>query len=462
MRLPSLSSAERCLAPLLLLTLPFVNPTLRGEGNGHYAWLASLVVDRDLDVTNQYRRGDPDFVASTFRRADGQLWPTMATPGGRARNQFSLGPALLWLPAFLEAHVAATLASGLGLALEADGYSWPYRWACALTTASLAIAALLLAQRLALPLTSPAAAGLAALGVAFASSLPVYAYALPFYSHAPAAFALSLFLWLWRAAPVPFSLARWVVWGAAGGLMVLVDPVAAAFLPVGLAEWFRQLRSTRDAAGSLAGGAAFALAGLAALSPQLVANALVHGSALDSGWFHRFFWDEPRLWAHALGGDHGVFLWTPLTLIALVGLFLLALARAPFFGTTLLAASSLFYYVVASSDRWHTAPGFGNRFLVPLTPVWVVGLATAIDALERRLARLVRRPQWRWAGIAGALALATVWNLGLVFQWGTGLVPRREAVDFRRVARQQFTAVPERVLALARALGRAAEDRPTR
>jgi hypothetical protein len=385
----------------------------------------------------------------------------METASGRARNQFSVGPALLWLPAFVEAHAAAMLASELGVTVAPDGYSWPYRWACALTTASLGILGLLLARRLALPIVSPTAASIATLGVAFGSSHLVYAYALPFYAHVPAAFAVSLFLWSWRALPAPYTPARWAAWGAAGGLMVLVDPVTAAFLLIVDVEWIRQLRSTRDASGSLMGGGAFMLAALALLSPQLLLNALVHGSPLASGWFHRFFWDEPNLLAHAVGGGHGVFLWTPLTLVALAGLCGLALGRARSLALPVLAASILFYYVVASSDRWHAAPGFGNRFLIPLAPVWLLGLAAAIDALERGLAGRVHVAAWRWSALAAAVALAVVWNLGLIFQWGSGLVPRREAVDFRRVARQQFTLVPQSVVALARrALGGASTVQP--
>jgi hypothetical protein len=48
----------------------------------------------------------------------------------------------------------------------------------------------------------------------------------------------------------------------------------------------------------------------------------------------------------------------------------------------------------------------------------------------------------------GVAALAA-WNAGLVFQWGTGLVPRQGPVDFGVVARNQATVVPRRIAGLA-------------
>ena len=47
-----------------MLTLPFVNPYIRGDGNGYYAYVRSVVIDGDLRFENEYRRGDPAFVAS--------------------------------------------------------------------------------------------------------------------------------------------------------------------------------------------------------------------------------------------------------------------------------------------------------------------------------------------------------------------------------------------------------------
>jgi hypothetical protein len=449
LRLPRLSGAERQLALLFALALPLAQPTLRGEGNGHYAWAASVLVDGDLDLENQYRQGDPDFVAATFRRADGGLWPTMETPTGLARNQFSIGPAVLWLPALIQARALVLLGRDLGLDLRADGYSRLDLRAAALATAVLGSVGLLLGCRLGASIASPAAAAAATAGVWLASSLPIYLYALPFYSHALAAFALAAFLAHWRLADSAWTAGRWAAWGALAGLMIQVDAVAASFLAVAAAEWLRQVRRERSFGRHAAGALAFSAGALLAMSPQFAAYAIVHGSPFDSGRFHRFFWDEPHLLAHAFGAGHGVFLWTPLTLVALLGMAGLA-RRERFVAGTLLVASAIFYYVVASSDRWHTAPGFGDRFLVALSPVWVVGLTAALHAARGWLERRGAGAAAAHAALAACLALAALWNAGLAFQWGTGLIARRETTDFRQVVVQQFTRVPGGLVAIAR------------
>jgi hypothetical protein len=261
-----------------------------------------------------------------------------------------------------------------------------------------------------------------------------------------AAFAVALYLWFWRAVAASWTPRRWAAWGATAGMMLQVDPLTVSFLLVALGEWLRQVRRERSTAAGLGAGAAFAVTALLAQLPQFLAYAIVHGSPLNTGRFHRFFWDEPHLFAHAFGDDHGVFLWTPLILVAAAGL---ALTRDRFLAGCLLLASVVFFYFAACSDRWHTAPGFGNRFLVALTAVWVVGLATALGAADRWLAPLMPAPRARSTAVAAGIALAVAWNFGLVFQWGTGLVSRREAVDFPRVVRQQFTLVPRQLGAFA-------------
>src|SRR5262245_66022771 len=52
---------------LFLLSLPIVNPHIRGDGNEYYAYVRSLIIDGDLQFENEYRRGDKAFMGEIGR-----------------------------------------------------------------------------------------------------------------------------------------------------------------------------------------------------------------------------------------------------------------------------------------------------------------------------------------------------------------------------------------------------------
>jgi hypothetical protein len=349
------------------------------------------------------------------------------------------------VPSFVQAHLLVRAANLLGADIAADGYSAPYRWLTAIATALYAFLGLLLAYRTAARTTSPAAALVATATVWFATSLPMYMYFLPFHVHALASFAVALFLWYWlRARPLRGALA-WAVWGALGGLMVVVYHLNAAFLAAAGLEWLQAAadrgRPRRQViAESLRNGVLFGLGALVAAAPHFAAKWIVHGSPLDTGRLNRFFWSMPGWTDVGFASDHGLFLWTPVALLALLGLALF-LRQARLVAAALLVAFAFFYYVVASYDRWHGVSGFGNRFFVSFTFPFVLGLAVLLARLERALRGA--SPRRAFAAMAVPAALLIAWNLGLMVQWATGLVPRRGPVDFRQAVRNQFTAVPQ-------------------
>jgi hypothetical protein len=461
-RLPRPSRGERWLALALLLTLPLANPYIRGEGNGHYAYLRSAAVDGDLHFENEYRRGDPDFVTSNFRRSDGHLWPPLEMPTGYVRNQWPSGAAVLWAPAFLQVHALMLSLDALGARVSADGYALAYRLACAVATVAYTALGLLLACRVASRRTSAGAALAATAAVWLGSSLPVYMYFLPFYGHALAAFAAALFLWWWLDRRPAELWLDWLAWGAAAGLLVSVDHFAAPLLIVPLGEWIsqglatRRARSGREAlASSARRGAAFLAGAALAAAPELLAKWILHGSPLRSGRLTHFYWDAPRLWDTGFSTQHGLFLWTPLLLAAVAGLAVLA-RRAPRVGGPLLLAFALDYYAVACYELWHGSSSFGSRFFVPFTPVFVIGLAALLDAAWNALRRLAPRP--RLALLGAPIVLLVLWNAGLMFQWGTGLIPRQGPVDMKVVARNQVSAVPGRIAGFALRYLRSRQD----
>jgi hypothetical protein len=127
---------------------------------------------------------------------------------------------------------------------------------------------------------------------------------------------------------------------------------------------------------------------------------------------------------------------------------ILFVLRDRFMGAALLAACGVFYYIVASYESWHAASSFGNRFFIPLTPVFVLGLAFFLKEAHRLLAGALSQGA-AWVLLALPLAFLVLWNTGLMFQWATGMVPRQGSVDFAAVAHNQINAVPSRIAGVA-------------
>lgn len=428
---------------LFLLTLPLVNPYVRGDGNGYYAYVRSAVIDHDLDFENEFRHGDPLFRTIYFED-DGALRPSMRSPTGLVVDQWAVGPSLLWLPFFLAAHLVVRVLDLLGAGIAADGFSPIYRYACAAGTALYGAAALLLSADLAARLAGRRAAALAVIAIWWASSLPVYMYFVPFHVHALSAFAVTLFLWCWiRWRPFAPEAGRWAVWGLTAGLMIDVYYLNAVLLVAAAAEWAGTAARERSPAGAARAAAAFAAGTLVALAPHFAAKWIVQGSPFSTGYHVEFFWLSPRLWQVAFSAEHGLFLWTPVLLAAVAG-FVLWWRIEPATGAPVAVSFALFYYAVASYQNWHGQSSFGNRFFVSFTPAFVVGLALVLARLwpadRGRLAR---------AAAPAVVAIAIVWNVGFMFQWGTNIVPNRGPVDFGQVALDQVTVVPRRMATFA-------------
>ena len=123
----------------------------------------------------------------------GNVLPGQYTATGHLNNHFSVGPAILWSPFLITAHLAVLPYDALGGHVPADGYSEPYVLAMAAGTALYGFLAIWISFRLARKYLPERWAFLAALGIWFASSLPVYMYFNPSWSHAHSAFMVALF-----------------------------------------------------------------------------------------------------------------------------------------------------------------------------------------------------------------------------------------------------------------------------
>lgn len=429
---------------VFVLTLPLSNPWVRGDGVGYYAFARSLLIEHRLNFEKDWLEANPSFRLNRINEA-GRIVPEQYTSTGQLNNHFSVGPAILWSPFLIAAHVGVLAYDQVGGSVPADGFSRPYLVAMALGTAFYGFLALWISFLLARKYVSERWAFLATLGIWFASSLPVYMYFNPSWSHAHSAFSVASFFWYWDRTRNARTTTQWMILGALGGLMLDVYYINAVLLLLPQLEsiggyW----ASFRGAAAASAvrlffKNAVFAAVVFCAFFPTLITKKIIYGSYLNFGYTEHWFWTSPALLKVCFSTDHGLFSWTPILILSIVGLFFLGrYNREISVYSILIFAAAL--YVVGCYQDWDGLSSFGNRFFVSLTPIFVLGLAASIDSLARawktRRAAILAR---------GATAILIAWNLGLIFQWGMHLIPVRGPISWGTAAYNQVAVVPVEV-----------------
>jgi hypothetical protein len=446
--------AFRLLLIVFLLSLTLLNPWVHGDGVGYYALVRAPLIEHSFDFSHDYQFANAGFRGARLDE-NGQPRAAFRTSTGHLDNHFAIGPALLWSPFLLLAHFGVLLARSLGSSIPADGFSAPYRVAMAFATCLYGFFGLLLSFRLSRKYTGDRWALLATIAIWWASSLPVYMYFNPSWSHAHAAFVVALFLWYWDQTRLSRSKPQWIFLGLIAGLMLNVYYANAMLLAVPAAEAVPEyLAAFRHKPDSPAPGALFsshllfAAITLICLLPTFVTRTIIYGSPFVSGYIplRDWLWDSPAFLQVLFSTNHGLLLWTPILLLSILGLLLFARSE-PAVGIPFLLAALAFYLFISIYPDWAGISSFGNRFFISLTPLFILGLAASLDSAS---ALFLRRPAFRLAASV-ILSLFILWNLGLMFQWGTHLVPARGPVDFPRMVSNQFTSVPRSVFSRLRA-----------
>ena len=444
-----LTRYERLLILLFVLTLPLSNPWVRGDGVGYYAYVRALVIERNLNFEKDWQHGNESFVMGRLD-SNGHVLPHQYTATGHLGNLWSIGPAMLWAPFLVVTHLGVLAANRLGAHVPADGFSAPYLIAMAGATAIYGFLGLWISFRLARRYFDERWSFLATLGIWWGSSLPVYMYFNPSWSHAHSAFAVALFLWYWHRTRGARGIAQWVLLGLFSGLMVNVYYPNGIFLLIPLLEaiegYYQRLRAeSPDKKGLIrlvALHLVYVFAFACALLPTLVSRQAIFGSPLSTGYMpaHTWSWSSPRFWDVLFSADHGMLSWTPILILALVGLAFFGRADRAF-ACYLIVSTVAFWIVIAFYPDWDGLSSFGNRFFVSLTPVFILGLSAFFD----RLARAWNQRRAMMAASA-VTTVFVVWNAGLIFQWGTHLIPARGPISWRAAAYNQVAVVPEQAV----------------
>jgi hypothetical protein len=443
------SRFEKILLLIFLLTLPLLNPWVRGDGVGYYAYARAPLIEHNLDFTHDYQSAN-----ESFREAhcdeNGQPKAEFRTRTGHLDNHFAVGSAMLWSPFLLAAHGGVSLARALGSKIPADGFSAPYRYAMAFATGLYGFFALLLSFRLAGKYVGLVWSFVATLAIWWASSLPVYMYFNPSWSHAHSAFVVALFLWYWDATRERRSLAQWLLLGVIVGLMLDVyyaNLMVVSVLAVEAIAQYAHIFQTGSSASPSFGQLLerhflFGLVVCLAMIPTFVSRWIVYGGPFETGYLplRQFLWKSPVFLSVLFSANHGLLAWTPLLALSILGVVLFAIS-IPRVGAPFLAALVAFYLFISFYPDWAGISSYGNRFFISLTPLFILGLAYLLE----RVAARFPQPRVVLAVSSGVLACFVLWNLGFIYQWGTHLIPARGPISFREATHNQFYVVPRQL-----------------
>ena len=390
---------------LLLVTLLFVGaysaslfllpkPTSRlvvGDALHYYVYLRSAVFDRDLHFENDYR----GLVTGMRGGEDGPIVREETTTNtGHLRNVMSVGPAILWAPMFLLATAAVWAARVVGIEYPLDGFAPLFQVTPFYSGIAAAAAGVWLTFRLLERWFGRRIAIWSALTMWLASSAIYYSLVSPAYSHAATMLAASAFFYVWGTTLTDTSVRRYAAVGAMGGLCALMRWQDVVFLVAPVAEIALLVGRRRIAADTgLSRLAVCGATAVAAFVPQIVAWLIIFGQpiALPQGsGFMR--WTSPHLVDVLFSDFHGLFSWTPITLVAVTGLVFVSRGattdgrRALALGTV--AAFVASWYVNAAVVDWWAGEAFGARRFVSCFPILSVGLAAALQRWPGRLVPL--------------------------------------------------------------------------
>jgi hypothetical protein len=439
-----------------IVSLPAVTPRIYASDEIEYfSFLRSLWFDHDLSFDNEYRH----FADAAGNRLPGfrDTFLSETTPTGHRKTFATIGCALLWAPFYAVADAGVRAARLAGAKVAADGYSPPYVAAVAYGSAVYGLLALLLSvQACALMLGSSEAGATAAfaprssitiavLAVWLGTPLLFYMYVAPPFSHAASAFAVAAFIVAWLRVRRTWSLRGMAVLGVLAALMTMVREQDVLFVG-GVAldfAWMLASRLRGRAGGEPAGRLVVnALCGTAAAAiaylPQAIAYLVVNGALRPSPHVTRkMTWTAPHAWEVLASADHGFVFWTPLAVLAIAGLMLVAIRRPPVARVVvcMLVMVALQVYVAGSIESWTVGGGFGQRRFVGLSLILVVGVAGLLMSASGRA--------WRRLTVA-ALVLAAWWNVALIVQFGAGLMDRQK-LTLGSNAYHAFVVVPRSV-----------------
>jgi hypothetical protein len=339
-------------------------PLARGDGLAYFIWLDSIAGDGDMDLSNQ---------AQIFAHLNnGQVQWNEKT--GKWISLYPYGSALLLAPAYW----LGSLMDRIGwfsvnpeYFINHQGRPLPYSLFPMFAINIYALGAIVLAYLCARMYVPALPAAVSAFFLFLGTPMLYYSSIEPFFSHVPATFLVSLTIYLilkWEEKPRSLLA---IVAGIAGGMATLTRwQMALTILP--FAFLFLRRRAWLDLVLFAIGFC------MIAWHPFYTWKWMFGRSLVEIHTENRFVGFPKYVIQVLFSGGRGLFIWSPLTVLALIGLILL---RRYNWTVAVILLTSFSLQVLINSAvvaDWWAGWSFGMRRMTELYPVFVIGLAALL------------------------------------------------------------------------------------
>lgn len=374
---------------------------ISSDGREHFAKMRSLVLDWDVDFSN-----------------DQKLFPGRGTAA-----IYPIGPSLLWAPFYVASHVVAWATH---MPEWRKGVDFVHQRAVGFAGFFYGAIALVLVYKILTKFFSRQAALISALCTMYATFVVYYWLYEASMPHSISIFSTSLFLYVWiQSSDEERTISNWALLGASAGLMAMgryQDAFLVVVLLPGLIQAVVRLLKSGSWPAILTLFKGYLVAGgfgLLAFTPQLLHWKAIYGSYfyIPIAEHREMFWFNPSpahvLWSY----NHGLMTWTPIVFLAFLGLAFL-IRRQGALAAALILALLIQLYINSACEDWWGSSAFGARRFSCCFCIFAVGLAELIRVAAKR----------PMIPILGAGTIFVAFNVGLMYRFWSGELPVGEVI----------------------------------
>ena len=391
---------------------------LQWDTDGYFLYLPAALIHGDPLQLGFLDSIPPGKFPTDYRFGQGAFFVEST---GKSCNKYSMGTAVFELPFFLVAHGWCMVFSPG----EADGYSPPYHLSVALASAFWPWLGLLVLVRFLRRYVEDVLAAISVLAIGLGTNLFFYSSFAGGMSHPFLFFLCALLIERtdrWYASP---SLGTALTIGTCIGMATLTRPTCALFILIPLCWRIRNHGPELLRAHLPQLLAAAALAFLCVV-PQLVYWKITTGSFLFYSYGGETFdFAHPHVLEGLFGFRKGWFVYTPLALVALLGLLRLR-NGGPLRSYPLMLACFFvpFIYITFSWDPWWYGGGFGSRPMIDTLPLLALPLALLVR-------KSITTNAWAKTALVAVLFSCISLNLFQQWQYQRGII-HHEAMTLER------------------------------